>query len=51
MDSPVRGLIPRHPRTLYLIPIEMPMGKFPNISPISIMPFMETTLSSTNLAA
>ena len=33
--------------TLYLIPIEMPMGKFSNISPISMM---GTTLSSTSQA-
>ena len=32
--------------TLYLIPIEMPMGKFSNISPISIL---GTTLSSTTI--
>ena len=31
--------------TLYLIPIDMPMGKFSNISPISIL---GTTLSSTS---
>ena len=31
--------------TLYLIPIEMPMGPLPNISPISMM---EVTLSSTS---
>ena len=31
--------------TLYLIPIEMPMGPLPNISPISMM---GTTLSSTS---